>query len=93
MTITDILWPWGALHEARAEAAAAIVQAHIAEARAEQLRSDLDASYRRNRSLEERNLTLSRGAAHHRYLLANSHFRNPETGRIGKRGEYPEAPQ
>lgn len=93
MTITDILWPWGALREARAEAAAAIVQAHIAEARAEQLRADLDAAHRRNRCLGERNNKLSRSLIYLRYVLMHSHFRDPATGRIGKIGEYPKAPE
>lgn len=93
MTITDILWPWGALREARAEAAAATVQAHTAEARAEQLRADLDAAHRRNRYLGERNNKLSRSLIYLRYVLMHSHFRDPATGRIGKRGQYPGAEQ
>lgn len=93
MTITDILWPWGALREARAEAAAATAQALQSAARAEQLRADLDAEHRRNRYLKERNNKLSRSLIHLHDVLMHSHFRDPATGRIGKIGEYPRVPE
>lgn len=93
MTITDILWPWGALRIARQEAAEAHAQALQSAARAEQLRADLDAAHRRNRCLGERNNKLSRSLIHLRYVLMHSHFRDPATGRIGKIGEYPRVPE
>lgn len=93
MSIIDIIWPWGALSRARKEFAAAERTLNWSCERAEQLRDDLEVAYRRNRNLEERNVSLSRAATHYRNVLAHSHYRDPKTGRIGKRGQYPGAEQ
>lgn len=89
MSITDIIWPWGALRAARKELAQAEHTADWLEARAESLRSDLEVAHRRNRNLEGRNSSLSQTITHLRDVLSRSHYRDPKTGRIGKRGEYP----
>ncbi len=73
MSITDILCPWRALKRARRHLAAAREDIRVLECRLE--------AYDVHVTL----LTAARDEA--RALIAQGHFRNPETGRLGTKGQ------
>lgn len=73
MSITDIIWPWGALKRARRDLAAAREDTRLLECRLE--------AYDVHVTL----LTAARDEAW--ALIAQGHFRNPETGRLGTKGQ------
>jgi hypothetical protein len=69
MSITDIIWPWGALKRARRDLAAAREDMRTLE------------TYKARVAL----LTVAHDKA--KALIAQGHFRNPETGRLGTKGQ------
>lgn len=73
MSITDIIWPWGALRRARRNLAAAREDIRVLECRLE--------AYDVHLALA----TDARDKA--QALIAQGHFRNPETGRLGVKGQ------
>ena len=86
MSIKDIIWPWGALSEERAVRAAekAYFLSEL-ERRERQLEEERERADR----LSTKVIKLADENLRYRRLLENSHYRDPETGRIGKQGEYP----
>ena len=86
MSIKDIIWPWGALSEERtvraAEKAYFLSELERRERQLEEERDRADRLSTKVIKLADENLRLRR-------LMENSHYRDPETGRIGKQGEYP----
>jgi hypothetical protein len=66
MDMGDLLWPWGALREAR------------------------ETIERRDREIAQLERALTKSIVtqlQQSKLLREAHFRNPKTGRIGKKGE------
>ena len=89
MSIMDIIWPWGRikqLDQERAVRAAEktyfLSELERREQQAEEERERADRLSNKVIKLADENLRLRR-------LMENSHYRDPETGRIGKQGEYP----
>lgn len=101
MTLRDMINPWGALRRAKdrtAVAAERLERAHRDWARAkddvlslqdyqaqleQRLAAVTEAYDRAQRRSLQRQLEIQRLER----LIANGHFRNPKTGRIGRRGE------
>ena len=85
MSIMGIIWPWGALSEERAlraaEKAYFLSELERREQQAEEERERADRLSNKVIKLADENLRLRR-------LMENSHYRDPETGRIGKQGKY-----
>lgn len=86
MSIKDIIWPWGALSEERALRAAE--KAYFL-SELERREQQVEEERERGDRLSNKVIRLSDENIRYRRLLDNSHYRDPETGRIGKQGEYP----
>jgi hypothetical protein len=80
MSICDIIWPWGALRKARGEAKRNGDRCVLLDHKLANAIQSLDA---RKKAIRLRDAEIERL----RNVLTNAHFRNPETGRIGKRGQ------
>lgn len=84
MNLLDIINPWGALKQARSQ-----IADHKAEEKNffahQQTASELAAIDAKARILQVKNLK----AEIHRLeqVIVSGHYRNPETGRLGRRGE------
>lgn len=87
MTLSEIINPWGALR--RLKAAHAWLREEFEKERARADRSARMATEARN-AADNHSLT-AMGRAQEidrlRDMLKRAHFRNPKTGRLGKRGE------
>ena len=86
MSIMGIIWPWGALSEERALRAAE--KAYFL-SELERREQQVEEERERGDRLSNKVIRLSDENIRYRRLLDNSHYRDPETGRIGKQGEYP----
>lgn len=86
MSIKDIIWPWGALSEERAlrEAEKAYFLSEV-ERREQQVEDERERADR----LSNKVIKLSDENLRYRRLFNNAHYRDPETGRIGKQGVFP----
>lgn len=84
MTLRDIINPWGARRRERLGAENRIADLEDRNALLDkQLTSMTEACDRSQRKALQRQLALRRAEK----LIAQGHFRNPETGRLGRRGE------
>lgn len=84
MTLRDIINPWGARRRERLGAENRIADLEDRNALLDkQLTSMTEACDRSQRKALQRQLALQRAEK----LIAQGHFRNPETGRLGRRGE------
>jgi len=84
MTLRDIINPWGARRRERLGAENRIADLEDCNALLDkQLTSMTEACDRAQRKALQRQLALQRAEK----LIAQGHFRNPETGRLGRRGE------
>lgn len=84
MTLRDIINPWGARRRERLGAENRIADLEDRNALLDkQLTSMTEACDRSQRKALQRQLALRRAEK----LIASGHFRNPETGRLGRRGE------
>lgn len=84
MTLRDIINPWGARRRERLGAENMIADLEDRNALLDkQLTSMTEACDRSQRKALQRQLALRRAEK----LIAQGHFRNPETGRLGRRGE------
>lgn len=86
MSISDIIWPWGALRRERKtqEGQNQWFLTELAHCE-ERLNSERE----RADNLSNKVIRLSDENLRYRRWLNNSHYRDPKTGRIGKQGEYP----
>ena len=84
MTLGDIINPWGALRAARKAIdgyeRALATAASVASETARMLDLDSRVSTRKIQKLEDEIKRLEK-------IIADGHYRNPETGRLGRRGE------
>lgn len=84
MKLTDIINPWGALRAARKAIdgyeRALSTAASVASETARMLDLDSRVSTRKIQKLEDEIKRLEK-------IIAEGHYRNPETGRLGRRGE------
>ncbi len=94
MSLSDFINPWGALRRARVaiadlriEAVSAHGELREAQERVALLEKKLSAALDRADSLSLTALARSNENQRLNKLIARGHFRNPKTGRIGKRGE------
>ena len=84
MKLLDIINPWGALKEARSEAAFYQVErdAFLAAHRHLRQRSETD---EKAHALKVKNLRAEIRRLEE--VIASGHYRNPQTGRLGRKGE------
>lgn len=94
MSLSDFINPWGALRRARVaiadlriEAVSAHGELREAQERVALLEQKLSGTLDRADNLSLTALGRSHEIQRLKAIIARGHFRNPETGRIGKRGE------
>lgn len=86
MSIKDIIWPWGALSEERVVRAAE--KAYFL-SELERRERQIEEERERGDRLSNKVIKLSDENLRYRRILDNAHYRDPETGRIGKQGVFP----
>lgn len=90
MSIFDIINPWGALRRSRADVA--YLQDEFLKERSANERANERAAEANNRADQHSLTALARAneIARLRRLMADSHYRDPKTGVIGKKGVFPQ---
>ena len=87
MSISDIIWPWAALRRERSRLCRARETLRELELRVDAYEYKLGEIDGNLREKELRLLLAENEIAKLRKKIATGHFRNPETGRIGKKGQ------
>lgn len=87
MSIWDIINPWGALRRERAKAQRYYDMWADAERANIRLRLQNDELDKSNARLTRKSMQRMLDLRKAQQLIASGHFRNPKTGRLGKRGE------
>lgn len=91
MTIWDIINPWGALRSERKhgnyEASGYILFIRELQRKIRDKETEVEDLDKQRKELFLKVLSVNEEATRLRALVSTGHFRNPATGRLGKRGE------
>ena len=89
MSIMDIIWPWGRIKQLDQQRRSLLEELSFEIGQRHELKREYKEEWERADRLFTKVIKLADENLRYRRLLDNSHYRNPETGRIGKQGEYP----
>jgi hypothetical protein len=91
VSITDIIWPWGALRDARRAFARAVAdyegERSLGREALRSARAEVDDARLALASEQLRRRNSDAEIDRLRAIINGGHFRNPKTGRLGRRGE------
>lgn len=87
MRIADILWPWGALTEARLVIKLQRAQIDKQASNIRTLSEEVDDASRTRDECKLRLINAEIEINRLRRVIGVGHFRNPETGRLGPKGQ------
>ena len=85
----DIIWPWGRIKQLDQQRRSLLEELNLTLNQSQELKREYKEERDRADRLSNKVIKLADENLRLRRLMENSHYRDPETGRIGKQGEYP----